>query len=563
MSKRYYPLYEVTPVGSVKEIMEIAVREAGDKIAFRYRDGDGIKDVTYAEFDREVKCLGTALSDMGLGNTHIAMLGENSYGWLVTYLTVLQSEGVFVPLDKDMPDADKINVINDSDSTVLFYSAKYESMLMENADKMPNIKYFIGIERDTDAGKFLSGKALIEKGAALLDGGNDTYLSMKSDPRALKLLVYTSGTTGRSKGVMLCEENLVSIVYYGMQLTKLYDTCLSVLPYHHTYEAVAGILVGLHNHTTICINENLKTVLRNIQLYKPDYIYLVPAFAEKFYKKIWDTARQKGITLKLKAGIKASNAMRKLGVDKRRSIFADIHETFGGNLKKIVCGGAPISAKIGKFFDSIGIELFNGYGITECSPLVSVNREELNNPATVGTVLPCCEVKFEDISAEGNGEICVKGPTVMLGYYKQPEATAEVLDSEGWFKTGDYGRMNAKNQLIITGRKKNIIVLDNGKNIYPEELEDVIGSIPYVEEVVVFGIRADGAERGLAAEVYLNEDKVKEMGITSPEEQIRRDTQRALFFLPAYKHVSRVYVRAFPFEKTTTNKIRRSSVIHK
>ncbi len=563
MNNKNYPLYEVERVESIKEIMEIAIRDAADKIAFRFKQGDDVKDVTYAEFDREVKSLGTALADMGFGSSHIAMLGENSYGWIVTYLTVLQSEGVFVPIDKDMPDADKFNVINDSDSSVLFYTEKYEKLLMDNADKMPNIKYFIGIERETDAGKFLSCKALTDKGAALLDSGNTAYLDMKSDPRALKLLVYTSGTTGRSKGVMLCEENLVSVVYYGLQVSRVYDTCLSVLPYHHTYEAVAGILVSLHNHSTVCINENLKTVLKNIQLYKPDYIYLVPAFAEKFYKKIWDTAAQKGIALKLKAGIKASDAMRKLGIDKRRSLFADIHETFGGNLKKIVCGGAPINAKIGKFFDSIGIDLINGYGITECSPLVSANRDEFNNPATVGTPLPCCEIKFEDISAEGNGEICVKGPTVMLGYYKQPEMTAEVLDGEGWFRTGDYGRMNAKGQLIITGRKKNIIVLDNGKNIYPEELEDIIGAIPYVEEVVVFGITTDGAERSLGAEVYLNDEKIKEMGIDSPEAQVRRDVQRALFLLPAYKHVSRVYVRAFPFEKTTTNKIKRSSVIHK
>ena len=564
MQNKNYPLYDVAKVDSIKDIMSMAVRDAKDKVAFRYKEHDEIKDVTYGEFDMDVKALGTALSSMGFGDAHIAMIGENSYKWIVVYLCTLQSRGVFVPVDKELPDKDKINVVTDADCTVVFYSEKYEKSLMENAEQMPEVKYFIGLGREEDAGKFLSFSKLIEKGKALLDSGDTSYLDMVSDPRALKMLVYTSGTTGLSKGVMLCEENLVSVVYYGLQVSTVYDVCLSVLPYHHTYEAVAGLLVSIHHHSTICINENLKSVLKNLALYKPEYIYLVPAFVEMFYKKIWSMARQNKSALKLKAAIHTSNALRKIKTDKRRQFFAQIHEVFGGNLKKIVCGGAPIRPKIGKFFDDIGINLINGYGITECSPLVSANRDYFNNPSTVGTPLPCCEIKFDDVSAEGNGEICVKGPTVMLGYYKRPDLTAEVLDDEGWFRTGDYGRMNSKGQLIITGRKKNIIVLDNGKNIYPEELEGYISAIPYIEDVVVFGMKdATGQESSLGAEVFLSEDKLKEMNISDPEATVKRDIARACFLLPSYKRISKTYIRAIPFEKTTTNKIKRSSVIHK
>ncbi len=563
MYNKNYPLYEVTKIDTIKEMMENAIAEAGEKIAFRYKDGENIVDVTYEQFYNDVKALGTALCSLGFGRSHIAMVGENSYRWVVVYLTSLMSEGVFVPVDKELPDADKVNVICDSDTEIVFYSDKYEKALMENADSMDKVKYYVGLSRTEAAGKFLSFDDLLKKGRELLLQGDRTYLDMQSDLRALKMLVYTSGTTGMSKGVMLCESNLVSIIYYGLQVSTVYDTCLSILPYHHTYEAVAGILVSLHHHSTICINENLKSVLKNLAIFKPDYIYVVPAFAEMFYKKIWANAEASGKSFGLKALIKASNAMRKVGIDKRRQLFAQIHEVFGGNLKKIVCGGAPIRAKVGKFFDSIGINLINGYGITECSPLVSANRDFFNNPATVGVPLPCCEIKFDNV-AEGNGEICVKGPSVMLGYYKHPELTAEVLDEEGWFRTGDYGRMNSKGQLIITGRKKNIIVLDNGKNIYPEELEDYISSIPYVDEVIVFGIKdAQGQETALGAEVYLNDDKLKEMEVTDAESTLKKDVAKACFLLPSYKRIKKIYIRAIPFEKTTTNKIKRSSVIHK
>lgn len=552
-----YPLNEVQKFSSIKEMLEIAVREVPDKVAFKYKVNKEVKDVTYTEFQNDTLCLGEALVELNVADKHIAVIGENSYDWVTVYLTVLKSSGVIVPIDKELPFHDIMNVLKSSDSEVMFYAQKYEKDLMEHQDEFPNIKYFIGFSREKDEGKFLSYNLLKEKGKKLLEGGSKKYSEIKPNESKLKMLVYTSGTTGMAKGVMLSEHNLVNSVYHGLRVSTVYERCLSVLPYHHTYEAVSGLLVSLHHHSTICINENLKTVQKNLQLYKPDYVYLVPAFVEVFYKKIWSNAKQTGKEKALKTLIKISNFLRKIGIDLRRKLFKSVLDAFGGNLIKIVCGGAPIRAELGEFFDDIGINLINGYGITECSPLVSANRDFFNDPATVGSILPCCEVKIENKDEDGNGEILVKGDVVMMGYYKNPKLTEEVLKN-GWFNTGDYGRINEKGQLMITGRKKNLIVLDNGKNVFPEEIEGYIMSIPYVLEVIVRGIKNDeGIETGLSAEVVLNEESVKEMGIENPEESLRKDITDVTKELPMYKRVSKVILRETPFEKTTSNKIKR------
>lgn len=552
-----YPLNEVQKFSSIKEMLEIAVREVPDKVAFKYKVNKEVKDVTYTEFQNDTLCLGEALVELNVADKHIAVIGENSYDWVTVYLTVLKSSGVIVPIDKELPFHDIMNVLKSSDSEVMFYAQKYEKDLMEHQDELPNIKYFIGFSREKDEGKFLSYNLLKEKGKKLLEGGSKKYSEIKPNESKLKMLVYTSGTTGMAKGVMLSEHNLVNSVYHGLRVSTVYERCLSVLPYHHTYEAVSGLLVSLHHHSTICINENLKTVQKNLQLYKPDYVYLVPAFVEVFYKKIWSNAKQTGKEKALKTLIKISNFLRKIGIDLRRKLFKSVLDAFGGNLIKIVCGGAPIRAELGEFFDDIGINLINGYGITECSPLVSANRDFFNDPATVGSILPCCEVKIENKDEDGNGEILVKGDVVMMGYYKNPKLTEEVLKN-GWFNTGDYGRINEKGQLMITGRKKNLIVLDNGKNVFPEEIEGYIMSIPYVLEVIVRGIKNDeGIETGLSAEVVLNEESVKEMGIENPEESLRKDITEVTKELPMYKRVSKVILRETPFEKTTSNKIKR------
>lgn len=560
MKKVKMKIYPVEPFSSLKDMLYQAVKRTPDKTVFKFKEKKEVREVTFTEFLESVNGLGTALSDLGISKTHVAMLGSNSYKWLNVYITVLLSDNVFVPIDKELPFGDIINVLNQSDSTVLFYDKRYEKDIKENIDKLPNIKHFIGLDRTEEEDKFLVFDAFLEKGKKLVEDGNKDFIDLENDTKALKMIVYTSGTTGMAKGVMLSEHNLMSCVYWGLRRATIFTTSLSVLPYNHTYEAVAGILVAICKNVTICINESLKAVLKNLQLYKPDYIYLVPAFTELFYKKIWAGIEEKGKTKLIKTAIKVSNALLKVGIDIRRKVFAEIHEQFGGNLREIICGGAPIRPEVGKFFNDIGVILLNGYGISECSPLVSVNPIYFNDCATVGFPLECVEIDIAEKDEDGIGEICVKGDIVMMGYYKQPEITKEVLSDDGWFKTGDYGMLNEYGQLIITGRKKNLIVLDNGKNIFPEEIESYIQSIPYVKEVIVYGVKnLDGIEDRIAAEVFLDAEATAEFDDVLAK--LKADINEKTAELPTYKKISEIVVRDEEFEKTTTNKIRRQSAI--
>ena len=538
---------EVKAFATIGEMLNIAKEEAGDKIAFRYKNSDDeIVNITYNSFYNKIENLGAALTSMGYGDAHIACVGENSYNYVVTFLTVLKSAGVFCPVDKDLPENEMSFVLDNSDSRIVFCSSALEARMREIRTRLPKVDKFVVFGRSEDDGDFLSFDKLVAAGKKLSRADFD---SLKSDEYDLKLLVYTSGTTGVAKGVMLTEHNLVNVVYYGLRLAKVHDVVLSVLPYDHTFEASAGILGSIHNHSTICINDSLKNTVKNMQLFKPGSIVLVPAFAEKFYITIKKNIKKKGSEKKFEAAIKTSNALRRVGVDMRKTLFKDIHEVFGGNLKKIICGGAPIRPEISEFFDSIGILLTGGYGITECSPVVCANSEEKNSYDTAGRKLECVDWKIDEPDENGIGEICVKGETVMKGYYKNPEKTSEVI-IDGWFHTGDLGYINKDEELVITGRKKNLIVLNNGKNIYPEEIEGYIMSVDYIEEVVVRGIKNEhGQETGLLAEVYSQSE--------TDESKVLSDVQAALSELPGYKNVSKVILRDEPFDKTTTNKVKR------
>lgn len=546
MAKIKYNYYEVQKFESIAQMIEMADRQCPDKVAYRYKIGDEIRSMTYSSFIRRVYALGAYLTSRGVENRHIACVGANSINWITAYFTALRSSGVFIPLDRELPPRDLINLIIESDSTVVFFDKRYEQLLRESRESLRSVKLFIGFDLQESDGDFVSFSSALEKGSEMDTGA---YLASKSDPNAMKMLVFTSGTTGMSKGVMLSEHNLVSSVYYGLQVSTVYDCGLSVLPYNHTYECVSDILVSFHHHSTLCINESLTAILKNLKIYQPDYIYVVPAMAEMFHTRITRELAAKGMLETFEKLVAKSNTMRKIGIDKRREMFSFIHDIFGGKLKKIVCGGAAIRAEVGEFFDNVGISLINGYGITECSPLVCANNDAANDYRTAGIKLPCIEWKIDEPNEEGIGEICVKGDIVMLGYYNHPELTDEVL-KDGWFYTGDYGIINDKEQLIISGRKKNIIVLNNGKNIYPEEIEGYIQGIDYVTEVIVSGeTDSNGNESSLLAEVFLSESK-------SPAEVLRK-IRDACKELPIYKQISRVIIRDKEFDKTTSNKIKR------
>lgn len=552
----------IKPIASIKGMLADAVAEVGEQVAYRFRVEREIREVTFRAFREDTLSLGEALCQLGVAGEHIAISGENSYPWITVYLTVLQGNGVFVPIDHDLPDGDFLGVLADSDATVLFYTKKHEALIRKHLASLSRIRFFICLDGTDEDGRFLSYDRLLSGGYELREAGLHRFEELSRDEYALAMLVYTSGTMGNAKGVMLSEHNLCSSVYYGMHCCTPGRVGLSVLPYHHTYEAVSGLLVAIHHHATLCLNENLRTVSANLALYKPDYMYVVPAYLEAFYKKIWATVEKKGKKGAFSALIKLSNGLRRVGIDRRRSLFKSVHASFGGNLSQFVCGGAPIRRELADFFDAIGIEVFNGYGITECSPLVSVNMKGDNEPTTAGMPLPCCEIRLDGESEDGDGEICVRGDVVMMGYYKKPEATAEVLTEDGWFRTGDYGHITDRGQLVITGRKKNLIVLQNGKNVFPEEIEGYLQRIPYVAEVVVFGLRdRDGQEQALGAEVYLQEEAIAELGITDPEAALKKDAARLCAPLPSYKHIAKFYIRKTEFEKTTSRKIKRSSLI--
>ena len=551
---------ELNRPNSIKHLMEIAVSEAGEKIAYKYRTGEGVRAVSYKEVQTETVWLGTALASMGMASGHIGCAAENSYNWILVYLTALQSEGVFCPIDKELIEGDLINVVHGGDDEIVFCDKKREEIFRAIREQLPNVKYFVCFDREEDDGEFLSFKKLFAKGKELYENGDRSYCNMcTKDIKALKMLIYTSGTTGLAKGVMLSEHNLISLIHYGLKLTSIREVGLSVLPYHHSYEAVAGILVALHRHATLCINDSLKRVVKNLALYKPGYMYVVPALMEVLYRRMWASIEEKGKTKTIKIAIKLSRFLRAIGIDVRRKLFKELHNALGGNLVKLVCGGAPLRAEIADFFDDIGIIVTNGYGITECSPLVSVNTDFINDPKTVGLPMECVEIRIDDPNEDDEGEICVKGDIVMLGYYKNEAATAEVFTEDGFFRTGDYGKVNKKGQILITGRKKNIIILGNGKNIYPEELEDYIGGIPYVLENVVYAYRdEDGSEAALAVQCSVDPELLEKEGKEALEAKLKHDVFAALAKLPTYKQVTKVIIRETPFVITSSKKIRRA-----
>ena len=541
-------VYSPKKVSSIREMLENAKNTAGDTVAYRYKiKRHELKDVTYNEVYEASMNLGAGLCSLGLGSSHIACVAKNSYRWIVSFLTVLQGAGVFVPLDGELPAKDLVHVLNDCDSEAVFFDRETAGFFKEHADELPRIKYFISLDKKVEGERFVTFDELVDAGK---NNGRDEFLALKSDPEALKLLVYTSGTTGAAKGVMLSEHNLVSCIYYAtFRIKRMPQVGMSVLPYYHTYESVCNLLLSLNYHSTLCINDSLLRVKENIQLFKPEYMFLVPIFAETLYSTVMRTMKKSGKLKKFEFGVKISALLRKLGIDVRRRIFSEIIDGFGGNLRFIVCGGAAIRPELARFYDDVGITFIGGYGITECSPLVSCNATDDTTSDTAGYVLDCLESRIDDPDEDGIGEICVKGDVVMSGYYKKPELTKEVL-IDGWFHTGDYGKFTKERRLKITGRKKYMIVLANGKNIYPEEIESYIMNIDYIDEVVVAAVKNEyGMEIGLSAEIY--------SANPIDSEQVRLDISEQLKELPAYKHIDKIIIREKPFKKTNTRKIRR------
>ncbi len=544
-------------VSDLKDLLSKTAAKYGEKDAFRFKSGGGVESKTYKEFLKDVNALGTALLTEGFAGKKIALLGETSYEWMISYFAVTCGVGAVVPIDKELPDAEIANVIADSGAAAVIFSATFEQTVQAIREK--GVRYIPMYPCDADW--ICPGLLeLLQLGASLVENGDRVYIDAKIDPDALTSLIYTSGTTGKSKGIMLTHRSITAASSGGLALLDLGSVCLSVLPCHHSFECTHGIVMMLQSGLTICINDSMRFFMQNLQLFQPDTICLVPLFLKNMHKKIWEMAAAKGITDQLRGAILKSNELLSQGIDKRDEFFADIQGAFGGKLKLIISGGAPLPADLMRAFREFGILVLNGYGTSECSPLISVNRNRYYKDGSVGVPIACCEVKIENPDENGDGEVWVSGPNVMLGYYKNEEATRDVM-RDGWLNTGDVGHMEG-DFLFLTGRSKNVIVLSNGKNIYPEEIEDtLLAAIPLIREVVVYAGRAsEGSETELAAEVYPNFDSMPDADEAALSAALQKEFARINRTLPLFKQVRHFSIRKDEFPKTTKKSIKRFSI---
>ena len=532
MRNRDYPLYQVGTFNNLKELINLSAWKYGDNTAFSFEQGRKIKKISYRKFKSDIDSLAATFLNNGFNNSKIALIGENSYEWIVSYFAIVTSGNVVVPLDKELSVTEIRNLINHSDAELIIFANNFLHVAKYLQQNEVSIKQYIDMNDLTELIKTATNIASVSN------------ITINND--SLAALMYTSGTTGAPKGVMLSHRNIATNTMATGQLYEVYDSML-VLPLHHIFGFVGGICVPIHQGSEVFINSGLKNILSDLEICTPTSLSLVPLFIESFYKKIWETAAKKGKDELLKKLIKISNGLLKIGIDVRRKLFKSVLQSFGGNLAVIVSGGAPIDQKYAKGFRDFGITILNGYGITECSPVVAVNRNGYYRDGSVGKVLPHCQVKIADQDKNGHGEILVKGDTVMLGYYKNEQATTESFDGL-WFKTGDIGYLDKDGFLYVSGRKKNLIILSNGKNVYPEEIEfDLINNIPYIEEVVVHA-----QNNILVAEVYL--------GKNNSDCALKIDSDISIFNKTQvrFKNIGKTIIRDTEFPKTTTKKIKRA-----
>ncbi len=552
---QHYPLYETEQSKNFAELLENCIEYYGELPIFVEKDGaGGLTEYSASEFRDMAVAFGAALLSRGLlAGGKVAVLGETSVRWVATYFAVVCGGGVIVPVDKELPEDEMANVLNESGAGALVFSASLKEVAEAVRGRLNGGCELICI---SDEPGYSSFDELAREGR---QNGLDKYLSVETDENALSSLLFTSGTTGKSKGVMLSQRNILRAAQGGNQLFIVGKRLMSVLPIHHSYEFTHGIIQPITNGATICINDSPRYFLQNIQLFQPETIFLVPAYVEMIYKKIWATAKEAGTEQQLRALIEKSRSELAQGQDNRAVYFKSIRDSLGGNLSRIPTGGAPLAAFYSQAFDDLGIQLLQGYGITECSPLVSVNRNGFNKHGSVGLPIGCCEVRVMDKDEEGDGDIWVRGDNVMLGYYKNPQATAEVMDGE-WFNTGDVGYVDEDGFLYITGRKKNLIVLSNGKNVYPEEIEGYLCRIPYIKEVVVYAIMEDGMETKLHAEIYVDEAGRQGRDDAQLKADLKSDMEQVNRSLPGYKQVHDFALRDNEFEKTTKRSIKRFTI---
>jgi len=559
MNKKKYKnyLYSMRPISDLRELINSSAALFAEKPSFYIKDkpGDAYRPVTFNKLKEDIDSLGTTFIDMGLKDKKIALIGENSYEWVVTYCAVANGAGVIVPLDRELHPSEIGNLLQRAGAVAVVCSKKMDDIVNE---AIKNIAFPIE--------KIIMNKlpALIEKGEELIFNGDNRFIDAEIDRGALCSLLFTSGTMGLAKGVMLSHENIASNVRNLSRCVNIGEGSvgLSVLPMHHSYEMTCHILGGLYQGVTITICEGLKYIAKNMAEIKATVMLGVPLVFESMHKKIWKQAEAAGKAGKMRKAIALSRFFKLYnypGIVKK--MFKDVHAATGGRINIFVVGGAAINPKVIEDFEAMGFPMIQGYGLTECSPIIATNRHKYSKSDSVGFAIPETEIRIDDPDETGMGEIACRSKSVMLGYYNDPEQTANVI-RDGWLSTGDYGYFDSEGMLYISGRKKNVIVTKNGKNIFPEEVEFYLEQSPYILEVLVHGAE-DGKSGDMVvkAEIFPDYETIKEEKGDLPgqgiEELIKAEVDNANELMPAYKRVKRFNVRETEFSKTTTRKIKR------
>lgn len=566
--KRNYPLYETTHFRDFREMVENVAQRFPDRNALSYKKNPHDKEIshyTYAEGKEYVRDLATEFISMGVEDKTVAIIGEASCEWVFSYFSLMSTGAVTVPIDKDLPVEDMASILNTAECEFIVYSSAIDKKITEISALVPTLKSYVfwGESKLEGATRLSDVRAA---GREKFENGDNSYYDREIDVDKVASIVFTSGTTGKGKGVMLTVGNICSDMEQGMYNFNITERTMCVLPPHHTFGSTVNFVGHYAQGCEIYISSGLRHIMTELKEFKPTHLILVPLFVETFYKRITSTAEKSGKLGALKLLIKISDILRKVGIDLRRQFFGkSVLSNFGGELQMIICGGAALNQDIIDFFESIGVTILNGYGITECAPLISCNRNEYRKQGSVGLPIIGGHVKIDDPNENGEGEICYNGPNRMVGYYKNEEATREAIDEEGYFHTGDLGRIETEGEdqwIYITGRKKNLIIFSNGKNVYPEEIETDIQGVYGVSEVVVYAgeSKSDPTREVIVAEIFPDYDALKMHGIEDAQayfdEKIKEINKKNVSF----KTVGKVKIREVEFEKNTSKKIQRFKI---
>ena len=556
---------EILEVTDLKDMLNKTRELYGDRPGYKIKIGEGkYKTYTHNEIRDMINYLGTALISLGLKGKRIAVIGENRYEWELAYLSVVCGTGIIVPLDKSLPENELEELIERSEVEAIFYSKKYQETIEKIKYSEKNkLKHLISMDSDIHKEGIYSEKELIEKGKELVEEGNREFIDAKINPEEMNIMLFTSGTTSKSKVVALSHHNIVSNVmdFASVLDVDCNDRILSFLPLHHVFECTVGMLYSLYIGAQRSFCDGIRHIVENLNEYKITFASFVPAIYESMYKTIIKNLEKQG---KLEAVKKLMEENRDKTMAEKKEIFKDIHNIFGGNIKLFVSGAAALDAEVEYAFRDWGINLCQGYGLTETSPVIGVETNENFRVGSIGKALPHIQARIDDANEEGMGELTVKGPNVMLGYYGDEEATKEVME-DGWFHTGDLAKIDEDGYIFICGRKKSVIVLKNGKNIFPEEMEALVNKVEGVKESFIFGKQQsdDKEDIKINVKIVFDREVMKEAYKAETDEEIRKVLQDKIKeinqIMPKYKAIRGMIISEEPLIKTTTNKIKRQA----